>query len=290
MAALDKTKKHARRPLRLQLLIALIRLLGVMAPPLAVRILYRMWIHAPRFGEPRREQHWRKAAQSAQLEHRLGPIALYQWGDIKAPYVLLVHGWSGRGTQLGAFAAPLVEAGYGVLAFDAPGHGRSPGTSTTIFEINEVFRAIYENFGEPHAVIAHSFGVVVTCYNLNHGLHTDKVVCLSAPSKVTYLVDHFAQILKLSPALKARFLRFGERRFGSGVWQEIDPDRNVAELDIPALLIHDRNDEAVPHEHSERLAQVWTGSRLYLTRGLGHRRLLRDARTIDEAVRFIREG
>ena len=44
------------------------------------------------------------------------------------PAVYLVHGWGGWRWQLDAFVAPLVEAGFRVVAFDAPSHGDSdPG-------------------------------------------------------------------------------------------------------------------------------------------------------------------
>src|ERR1043166_8169499 len=56
-------------------------------------------------------------------EHRR--LAAWRWGH--GPTVLLVHGWEGRGSQLGAFVEPLVAAGLSVVAFDAPGHGDSPG-------------------------------------------------------------------------------------------------------------------------------------------------------------------
>src|SRR3954471_12912224 len=51
-------------------------------------------------------------------------VAAWKWGQ--GPTVLLVHGWEGRGSQLGSFVEPLVAAGLSVVAFDAPGHGDSP--------------------------------------------------------------------------------------------------------------------------------------------------------------------
>jgi len=37
----------------------------------------------------------------------------------------MVHGWNGRGAQLGAFAPELVRVGFRVVTFDTPAHGRS---------------------------------------------------------------------------------------------------------------------------------------------------------------------
>src|SRR5690606_25139762 len=48
--------------------------------------------------------------------------------------VLLVHGWSGRGTQLVKIADALVANGYKVISFDAPAHGKSTGKTTLMPE------------------------------------------------------------------------------------------------------------------------------------------------------------
>ena len=62
-----------------------------------------------------------------------GPWQPVVEGEISGPALgvafsdLLVHGWEGRGAQLGSLVGPLVEAGLSVVAFDAPAHGDSPG-------------------------------------------------------------------------------------------------------------------------------------------------------------------
>ena len=48
--------------------------------------------------------------------------------------VLLVHGWSGRSTQLFAFADKLLENGFMVISFDGPAHGKSTGRTTMMPE------------------------------------------------------------------------------------------------------------------------------------------------------------
>ena len=58
------------------------------------------------------------------------PKPYFAWGA--GPSVLLVHGWEGRGAQLGALVDPLVAAGYRVVALDGPAHGDSPGRLSTL--------------------------------------------------------------------------------------------------------------------------------------------------------------
>src|SRR5918999_654246 len=45
-------------------------------------------------------------------------LAAWTWGD--GPLVLLAHGWNGDAAQLAGFVPPLLEAGFGVVAFDQP--------------------------------------------------------------------------------------------------------------------------------------------------------------------------
>ena len=42
----------------------------------------------------------------------------------------------------------------------------------------------------------------------------------------------------------------------------------------PTLIIHDQDDTSTPASDGAAIAAAWTGSRLRLTSGLGHRRLL----------------
>ena len=58
------------------------------------------------------------------------------------PPVLLLHGWDGRAAQMISFVEPLVDAGYAVLAVDAPAHGASAGRQTNMLEWSLALRAI----------------------------------------------------------------------------------------------------------------------------------------------------
>ncbi|MBW2720182.1 MAG: hypothetical protein JRD94_17025 [Deltaproteobacteria bacterium] len=52
-----------------------------------------------------------------------------------------------KGTQLGSFVEPLVARGYRVVAFDAFGHGESPGNSMSIPELASCIRQVSDELG-----------------------------------------------------------------------------------------------------------------------------------------------
>jgi pimeloyl-ACP methyl ester carboxylesterase len=60
-------------------------------------------------------------------ENDVEEIAVYHWGK-GGRRILLVHGWGGKAAQFFSFVGPLLDAGFEVIAFDAPAHGASSGS------------------------------------------------------------------------------------------------------------------------------------------------------------------
>ncbi|UCD90755.1 MAG: hypothetical protein JSW04_04820 [Desulfobacterales bacterium] len=50
-------------------------------------------------------------------------IRCWKWG--RGPGILFVHGWNGRGVHFRHFFDTFINAGYTVIAYDAPAHGES---------------------------------------------------------------------------------------------------------------------------------------------------------------------
>lgn len=276
---------HAFRLLR-----AGFRYLGPHFHRLAGRLAYRLWFATRRFPEPAREQRWAAAAERDSVFWEGRPLQRYQWGDPAAPAILLVHGWNGRGPQLGAFAAPLNAAGLRVVGFDAPGHGCSPGRSTNIFEFAAAVRALAAASGPIAGAVAHSFGVPACARALAQGWELPRLVAIAAPADAEFLLTRFARLLDIPDPVIAAMRERVERRFGMDIFARLATDEMLKDRPLPGLIIHDRDDRDVPSTHAERLHRAWPGSRLLLTDNLGHRRILRDRDVIAAAVRFLSES
>jgi pimeloyl-ACP methyl ester carboxylesterase len=279
---------HDTFPLRL--LRAGFRHLGPHFPHLAGRWAYRLWFATRRFPEPPRERHWREQARTDRIAWRNTSLARYTWGAPDAPAILLIHGWNGRGTQMGAFAGPLVEAGFRAVACDAPGHGRSPGCSTHIFEYAEAIQALAQNSGPVVGAIAHSFGVPATARALQQGLQLPRLVAIAAPAGAEFLLRRFAHLLDIPDSVIAAMRTRIERSFGMDIFARLSTEAMLADCPLPGLIVHDRGDRDVPVTHAERLQRAWPTARLLLTEGLGHRRILRDPAVIAAAVAFLQHS
>lgn len=280
--------KKTSLPFALRAMKAGLHGVGVISPRLAGRWVYRLWFSTRRFTEPKRETRWRELAQQFHLPHKYGPLAMYSWGQ--GSPVLLVHGWNGRGTQMGAIALALARAGYRAIAFDAPGHGRTPGNCSTIFRIADAVNVIAEEFGPLHGIVSHSFGAMVVARALRAQLTAGRIVCINPAAQLEFLIDNFCRTLGVDPRTRRVFQQKLENRYGTDIGKQVSAEENIADSDIPALIIHDSDDSEVPWQQGQRLADAWPNARFIQTRGLGHTRILRDKQTIQTTIDFISSG
>ena len=215
-------------------------------------------------------------------------VAAWRWG--LGPAVLLVHGWEGRGSQLGSLVEPLVAAGLSVVTFDAPAHGDSAGSRLYLTDHADAISDVAAAIGPLHAIVAHSFGCAATLLaHSRGGVDAARNVMISPNVLIGDSLDRFARFVGLDDA--ERSLLEHQIVVSSGVTLEaLALDRLAATRDASLLAIHDRDDREVPIEHAERVSQTWPNARLLVTEGLGHRRILRDRGVLREVVDAVREG
>ena len=257
--------------------------LGRVAPGLAAAWALDLFFHARGRRGPRPHDTFLASGRPFEVTARGHRVAAWSWGD--GPAVYLVHGWAGVGGQLGAFGPPLLAAGYRVVAFDAPGHGVSGGRRTSILHFADALRALAGR-ERPHAVIAHSLGAAAAVRALTEGLAVQRAVFIGPTGGPRDWAERFRRHLGVPPPVMAAMRARSERWLGAS-WDEFDIPALARDRTGPLLVIHDRGDDEVPWSDGAAIASNWPGARLVTTEGLGHRRILRDARVVDLAVRFV---
>lgn len=280
------TVPHRNVPFIVKTLRIAFAIVGRLAPALAGKKAYELWFTPSRFDTPASEQAALQMATTEKLKIHEHDIVTYHWGRT-GPLVLLVHGWSGRGTQLGAFVEPLVDAGYRVISFDAPAHGKSSGKQTNLYQVADVILGLQQRYGEFDSIITHSFGGPCTAVALHRGLKASRIINISPPASTKGLVEKFIRILNIPEKAGQDMMARIEAEFGENIWQQISMKNTVKGLDIPAMVIHDEIDTDVPWQEGQMVAQAWNDARFIKTSGLGHRRILRDADVIHSTVAFI---
>ena len=297
----QKKSKNLHKPALVLIFLRLIfKHLGALFPALIGRWAYKLWFQTHRSSTiPKREEDWQLSASMVKtvdvycesIEMKPLPVKTYYWENTNnsAPLVMLVHAWTGRGSQMGAVAQALQKSGFRVLAFDNHAHAQTPGKTTTIFKLSEVQQALNEKFGPIYAIVAHSFGGMITAYSLSQGMETQKVVCISPPARFNFLLERFTNSLHLPEKIQQYMLARFAKEYGDDLQQRVSATTTAQQLGhIPALIIHDEDDVDVPSSESELLHQAWPNSQIIHTKGLGHRRILYDAKVIENTVDFLK--
>ena len=268
-------------PIRLAL-----QLYGRMSPEKAGRLVNRMAFRPSRLPMPSRYEYLLDNADSyTQLQHGARTIPVYSWGQ--GPVILGVHGWAGAGIQFGAWVTPLVEAGYRVVLFDAPAHGRAQGESTNLFEMAEVVARVAASVGRVHGVLAHSIGCIAAARAIADGLKPDYLVMLAPPVSLTAVMDNLGRQLGLSQDVLAVHLQLMEERFGKSVWERLDLEALSRTLTQRGLMVIDDDDTSISPDESERVFNNWENANVLRTRGLGHHRLLWSPMVVDTVLRDL---
>ena len=272
---------------RLRALRAAFGTLDAVAPSLGARWALRLWCTMPSNGGRQRDERPSPGERSTLTLPGGRDVVVETWGSGDPVY--LVHGWGGWRGQLGAFVAPLVEAGMRVVGFDTPGHGESspgklgPGRSSAV-EMTEALVAVAGRHGTPGAVVAHSLGCTTAALAMADGLPTARLALVAPSADVLAMTDNLARTLGYGDRTKRLFDARLEALAGRPL-TDFDLTRKAGTA--PTLVVHDRLDKEVPYAEGVRVAQAWPAATLETTEGLGHQRILRDPGVIARVTKFV---
>ncbi|WP_196886731.1 alpha/beta fold hydrolase [Aureivirga sp. CE67] len=255
----------------------------------AVNFAIKIFFTPIRFKTPDREKMMRK---SAKMETIMVPglnkeVAVYTYGYSKKR-ALLVHGWSGRGTQLYAVADKLLEKGYMVYTFDAPAHGKSPGKSTMMKEFIDVIAFMKQKFGPFDAAVGHSLGGMALLNNVKQGLNIKKLVTVGSGDVISDIIEMFIDKLKLKKKIAPLMKKAIDKKFNLNL-DDFSSSVSAKSVKIPTLVVHDTEDNDVPVSCAHSIRQNLENGELLITNNLGHRKILRDKQVIERISKFIVE-
>src|SRR5215470_12282480 len=284
--------RSQRIPLNLRVRLASIGALSRVAPTMAARFAERLFLTPPRHPAPERERQLLTRALRTTI--RVAGQRVVAWISGAGPRILLVHGWGGRGAQLGAFVEPVVARGFSVAWFDGPAHGASDGRQATIPEMATALRAVVDAVGPAQGIVAHSGGGMVTAWAARRWLLDGfvdlphAIALVAPPADFGSYFEHFVRLWRLSDETRGQFRHQLEVRVGAPL-RAFDLPRLMADLPVAGLVVHDRDDAEVSWTSGAEVAAAWTGAELLTTRGIGHRRILRDPAVVTRVTTFLME-
>ena len=214
-------------------------------------------------------------------------LAATAWGS--GPTVLLAHGWESRRTHWGAFVPSLVESGFRAVAIDAPAHGDSPGKQVNVLQYGLGLVQVGQEIGPLAGIVGHSFGSGAAAIALHRGLQADRAVLISSPAWLAAVIEGWGRHHRMTEAQLPIFVRLVAEEVGIPI-ESFDLTLIAAELNCPALVIHDRGDDDIPVDHGLAVAAAWPGAKLLVTERYGHRRILIAKEVVREVVGFLKAG
>ena len=275
-------------------LVATVRAADRIAPAIAGRLALPLFRQVrPVLPVRPAERAVREHAARGRIVVRGREIVTYSWGS-GAETVLVVHGWRGRASQFAPIVRELRAEGFRVIGFDAPANGDSAGRRTDIRDYLAAIEAMQQRHGMFRVVIGHSFGALAALTAVREGTAAGGVVAIAGMADARYLVDSFAARVGVGAATADVLAGEFARRVVPDIpepYARVDAAGRPLPDDVPLLVVHDRADREVAASESLRLhAAHGERSRLVLTDGAGHVRVLGADATLDAVTAFVTGG
>ena len=264
-----------------------LRLIEGISPELGMRVAAHIFSKPLKFKLPEKE---RKALAHCHQAWVAVPdinetIMCFEWKNT-GEKVLLAHGWSGRGTQLYAIAESLHQKGYHVISFDAPAHGKSTGKITNMLQWGAAIKALNNHYGEFDVYIGHSLGSMAILKYCEQASNVKKIITIGSGDLMRTIFDNFIMSVGLKPKTSERMKTYFQDKYNIKI-NEYDASYVVRQQQAPTLIIHDEDDHDIDVSCAKNIHKQHPNATLMITKGLGHRRILRDEKVIHKVISFI---
>lgn len=263
------------------------KFLQAISPKLATLFAAKLFTTPLKHRIPKRELHMEQGSKQQKLRvpEINKEIHLYHYGESDKK-ILLVHGWSGRGTQLVKIADALLEQGFSTISFDAPAHGKSATKTTLMPEFIASILKIEKQFGPFEFAVGHSLGGMSILNAIKQGLNVEKAVIIGSGDMIQDILDDFVLKMQLKPEIANRMKTHFEKKHKVEM-ESYSASLAAQSVKIPVLVIHDEDDDDIALKAAINIHKNLENSELLITKGLGHRKILGDKNVIAKLLDFI---
>lgn len=215
------------------------------------------------------QEEFLNAAKKEMLTAGTHSVQVYHWQG-NGPTILLLHGWESNVFRWRKLISAFKGTDFNIIAFDAPGHGNSPGKIMNLPIYSKCALAAIKTYA-PTYIIGHSVGGMCALYTLNHNPNdqVEKIVTLGSPNEFYEIVDGYQKLLGFNSRVYSALDDYIHERYNTRIreFRSVDYVKNLSQS---GLLVHDKEDMIVPFHASEQVHNAWKNSMLMPTEGLGH--------------------
>ena len=206
--------------------------------------------------------------------------------------VLIAHGWTSEASFMAVFAEQLRRAGFRVVAFDQPGHGKSEQERASLIDCARAALEVADALGPFRYAVTHSLGGLALLLigegapPIARSYPFERYVLVSSPNRFSSIVDEFSEELGLRPEAARVFDRHIERIAHRPI-TTFTAANLLGAIRQPALVIHSRDDKEVSFRNAEEIVAAWPDAELQAIDGLGHRNILFASPVIRAAISYL---
>lgn len=264
-----------------------VKFLEFFSVKLALKFALKLFFTPIKFKRPEREFKLYKEAKKEILKNELGnEYEVQTWGEENEKCILLVHGWSGRGTQFHKLILELLKNDWKVITFDAPAHGSSVQKQTTLLEFTYCCMQICKEYGPISNAIGHSLGGGALFNALDRGASFEKLITIGTPATIRLVVKDFSQKIGASQKIAEGILHHIEKNFQVKT-PEISSNFLAEKHNPKGLILHDEEDLDVLAMNAYQLHKSWTNASLQISKGLGHRKIINHPDSISRIITLL---
>ena len=199
----------------------------------------------------------------------------FRWitaGNNSDKSILICHGFDSSSYRFASYIQPLLDHGFNVIAFDAPGHGTSSGKTITVLSYRNMKQLVNQQHGPFYGIMAHSFGglAAVLALEENKELGCEKLVLIAPSTETIHAIETFFNYLKITSPVRKEFIKLIETLSGNPAhWFSVS--RAIHNIRPQTLWIHDKQDTITPFSHLEQLTIEQPSHVTFeITEGFGH--------------------
>jgi hypothetical protein len=217
----------------------------------------------------------------------------YRWNYPSEKKLLILHGFESSVINFDRYIKPLIKAGFEVLAFDAPAHGKSSGKRVNAMVYKNFILHIQKEYGPIQNFIAHSFGGLALSLateemKLNENC---KIVFIAPATETTTAINSFFKFLRLDKGVRIRFDEIITKMSGGHAPEWFSIRRIAQEIKAQVLWLHDKDDLMTPlSDITPIIKEHYPNFNFLISEGLGHRRIYRDNSSHRAVIRFFVPG
>lgn len=186
--------------------------------------------------------------------------------------ILICHGFDSLSYRFERYIEPLLNQGFELYAFDAPGHGLSTGKTINAILYRDMILEVAARYGPFDGIISHSFGGIAATMAIEEMKENlpKRLILIAPATETTRSITDFCRHLKIGSRLRQEMEKLIVQIGGQPAsWYSVA--RLIQLISTPTLWLHDKNDRITPYEDMKDLTELdLPHVEFVITEGLGH--------------------